>query len=351
MPNSKIKILFFLFGGCGGAERMTLNIAKGMPKERFDVQFVVCGKLKDIYQFIPDGYKVTTIPWHNIHVFPRTRIARVMMKEKPDYAFSSTMGLNLLVLQVAKWFGIKVVVRNDNFIRIISSSALKTMRKRYKYASYVIAQQDEMRDELINEVELNPNKVVTLHNPIDTISINERINAPNPFETKGCINYLWVGNYLPTKGHDILAEAFKLVHACNPNSHLYFVGNIVESFPNYIKTKSIVNEANLQEYVHFVGQQSNPYKWMKYCDCFVLPSRLEGLPNVLLEAMYLRKPVVASVCVPVIDRIIEEGYNGYKVKPEDPEAMAVAMGKAIMLKDFGPTFKSATAEDFNLLFS
>ena len=89
---------------------------------------------------------------------------------------------------------------------------------------------------------------------------------------------------------------------------------------------------------------------MFHSDCFVLPSRLEGLPNVLLEAMYLKRPVVASVCIPVIDRMVEEGYNGYKVKPEQPVAMAEAMEKALSLKDFELTFRTAEKEDFINLF-
>ena len=89
---------------------------------------------------------------------------------------------------------------------------------------------------------------------------------------------------------------------------------------------------------------------MKYCDCFVLPSRIEGLPNVLIEAMYIGKPVVASVCIPVIDRMVENGYNGYKVQPEQPEQMATAMEKALLLKNFQMTFHLAEPKDFVKLF-
>lgn len=345
----KKKVLFFLYGGCGGAERMTLTIAKSLPLEKYDVEFVVCGRLKAIFPFIPTDYKINQIRWHNKYCFPHLRISKMIWSKKPDYVFCSTMGLNLLVLQVAKWLKVKAIVRNDNTVNILNKRTIKQMKKRYQYAEYVIAQQEEMASELINVIGLDSDKIVTLHNPIDTLSIDLKSKSPNPYPPN-TINYLWVGNYLPTKGHDILAEAFKIVHSKNSNAHLYFVGNIVKSMPNYIKTKKIVDDAGLQDYVHFMGQQSNPYVWMKYCDCFVLPSRLEGLPNVLLEAMYLRRPVVASVCVPVIDRMVKEGYNGYKVRPEQPVAMAEAMEKALLLNNFELTFKTATKEDFVNLF-
>ena len=349
MTNRK-KVLFFLFGGVGGAERMTVNIGKMLPWGEYYVMFVVCGQSTSILKFIPDEYQVIRIPWRNIHMFPRLRMGRVILSEKPDFVFSSTAGLNILLLQVAKFLKVKCIVRNDNMVNYVSLQTQKKMAKTYRTAYRVIAQQEEMQQDLINLIGTDNQHVVCLHNPLDLSNILPKLDEPSPYQDNDCIKYLWVGNYLPTKGHDIITEAFKIVHRNNPKTHLYFIGNIVETAPNYIKTKQIVEDAKLQDYVHFVGHQSNPYKWMKYCDCFVLPSRIEGLPNVLIEAMYIGRPVVASVCIPVIDRMVEEGYNGYKIKPEQPTAMAEAMEKAIQLKDFKMTFPLAKPEDFVKLF-
>lgn len=346
----KVKVLFFLFGGVGGAERMTVNIAKMLPRNMYVVKFVVCGRMTSIIRFIPSEYEVKRIPWHNIHCFPRIRLANVILQERPDFVFSSTVVLNILLLQIAKILQVKCIVRNDCMVQFVNVVTQKKMAKTYKSAYRIIAQQEEMQQDLIDLIGTDNQHVVCLHNPLDLDNILPKLKEPSPYPNDDSINYLLVGNYLPVKGHDIIAEAFKIVHERNPKTHLYFVGNIVETFPNYIKTKQIVEEANLKDYVHFVGYQINPYKWLKYCDCFVLASRLEGLPNVLLEAMYLKRPVVASVCIPVIDRIVEEGYNGYKVKPEQPEAMAQAMEKALFLKDFEMTFKLADREDFVSLF-
>ena len=76
----KKKVLFFLFGGCGGAERMTINIGKMLHRDRYEIKFVVCGRLDKIYDFIPKEYEVIRIHWHNIYVFPRLRIGRVLLK-------------------------------------------------------------------------------------------------------------------------------------------------------------------------------------------------------------------------------------------------------------------------------
>lgn len=70
----------------------------------------------------------------------------------------------------------------------------------------------------------------------------------------------------------------------------------------------------------------------KNANCFVLPSRVEGLPNSLVDAMFLCRPVVATRCIPMIERMVEEGVNGYTVPVGDIELMADAMIKAINLK-------------------
>lgn len=134
------------------------------------------------------------------------------------------------------------------------------------------------------------------------------------------------------------------------NAHLYLVGGFDKNSKYYQEISSLIINNNLQNDIHVIGYDSNPYKWMKYCDCFVLPSRIEGLPNALIEAMYLKRPVVAARCIPIISNIIEQGYNGFLVEKEDYNNMANAMIKAITLKNFEMTYKPSTSLDFIKLF-
>ena len=77
--------------------------------------------------------------------------------------------------------------------------------------------------------------------------------------------------------------------------------------------------------VIFLGFQANPWRYFKHADAFILPSRYEGLPNVLLEALALGTPVVVSDCPGGIREIRESVGNMAVVPPEDPGALAEAI--------------------------
>lgn len=352
MTNKKYKVLLFLFGGVGGAERMTVNIGKMLPRDRYEVKFVVCGRFTEILKFIPSDYDVIRIQWHNIYVFPRLRMGYVIFKERPDFVFSSTMALNILLIQVSGLFKIKCIVRNDNMLSFASPKLFRKMSKWYPHAHHIVAQQEEMYDELIRMIPLKCDQVVTLHNVIDRDTISKKLeNADNPFPNDNSLNYVWVGRINEKKGQDILIKALYLLRKNDSRAHVYFVGPYDEKSAYYKQLQSLINEYQLNGYVHFVGYDTNPYRWVKHCDCFVLPSRLEGLPNALIEAQYIGRPCVATECIPMIKRIIAEGSNGYTVPTEDAEAMAAAMRKALLLGNIKMTYQPSSVDEFIHLFN
>ena len=105
------------------------------------------------------------------------------------------------------------------------------------------------------------------------------------------------------------------------------------------------------EDVHCLGYKSNPYPYIKYADCFVLSSRWEGLPNVLIESLHLGTPVAAFKCVPVVERIVEQGINGFVATPENVDSLAGAMDKALLLGRISSSYSGASVEEFKKLFA
>ena len=114
MSQKKKKVLFFLPPTVGGAERMTVLIAKMLPQDEFEVKFVVVGRgLGDIVRFIPSGYSIRQIPIKSIWCGGTIKMWNVVREEKPDIVFSSLLYLNARLTIVAKLCGTKVIVRNN----------------------------------------------------------------------------------------------------------------------------------------------------------------------------------------------------------------------------------------------
>lgn len=351
MRENRKKVLFFLPGGVGGAERMSITLSKFLPKEKYDVKYVIVGRLKQIYSFIPDEAQVKVLPVSNKWMLLTLRIFILIKKEQPDFVFSSVMYLNIRLLLAAKMAGVKCIVRNDNTLRFVGADTRFFIKKTYPMAHKIIAQQEEMQEEIIKECGVSNRKCIVLHNPIDTETIDKKLmSSDNPYPLNDNINNVWVGRFSPDKGQDILVKALGELHRSGFKAHVWFVGRYDESTDFFKHIKHDIAEYGIEDYVHFVGYDNNPYRWIKYCDCFVMPSRLEGLPNALVEAQHIGRPCVATECIPMIRRIIKNGLNGYTVLSEDYKAMAEAMRKAYKLGDIMMTYQPATVKDFIRLF-
>ena len=350
--DKKRKILFFILPDIGGAERISITMSKYLDPTTYEIKFVVVAlKVGNIIQYIPQYHEVIHLKIRNIWDFTTIKMISLLKKEKPYAVFATNMFLNTRVLTAASFVGgIKKIIRNANYLSTLDKVTYTLCKLTYSKSDIIVAQQEEMKDDIVNHLKVNPEKVIVLHNPLDTDLINEKlVGVTTPFPQDGCTNYVWVGRISRTKGQDVLIKAFNIVYHKNQNTQLYFVGRTEdERFKEELD--KMVEDYHLSKNVHFIGFDSNPYRWIKYCDCFVLPSRIEGLPNALVEAQYLGRPCVATVCIPMIDRIIHEGVNGYKVPSEDYETMAVAMEEATNLGNVSITYQPTPKEKFIHLF-
>jgi len=348
------KILIFLPAGVGGAQRVGITIGKILVRHDFDVHYVIFGDSQSkINAILPENSKCHYIRNNYLRWF---RMRGLIGKEGADIVFAPCRAISRDLIMATKPFGFKgkVIVRSDNPLHTLKSWQQWLIRKTFKYADTVIAQQEEMQEEMINEYPVPANKVVVIHNPIDYEKIDKQSKAESPYELPdNTKKYVWVARVSEskTKGHDYLLEAFKKVHDKDRQSHLFLVGAYDPQGVFYKELEAYIKESKLEDSVHFVGFDSNPYRWVKNADCFVLPSRVEGLPNALVEAMYLGKPVVATRCLPIIDRMVADGVNGYRVEVGDIDAMADAMLKALELKDVRLVYKPSDDKDIIAVFN
>ncbi len=187
--------------------------------------------------------------------------------------------------------------------------------------AYIVALSNNMFNK-IAKLGINNNKIVLIPNFVDDDFFRLSPNVPGT-------NILFVGGLKHVKGVDILIEAMhKLV---NKRNHRHIRLTIVGDGEEREKIKNIVNNYNLNSHVRLIG--SVPYNlvktYMNDASMLVLPSRSEGLPNVILQAMAAGLPIVATRVGGVPD-LIKDGINGLLVPPEDPEELAKAIERLLV---------------------
>ena len=196
------------------------------------------------------------------------KIMRIMRRERPHVVFCSLMVYNSRVALAAHLTGgVKIVVRNNNDFTRMRKDKLLLCKATYPFANVIIAQQEEMKQDIINHIPKVADKVVVLQNPVDVSTIKAKANAPSPFpldiRQNGC-NYVCVARFAYAKGQDVLAKAFAILAKRNKDAHLYFVGKYDENDRYYKKVKQLVTDTGLDNRVHFVGFDDDPYRWMRH---------------------------------------------------------------------------------------
>ena len=349
------KILFFVQDGVGGAERMSALIGRELDSHSNDVCFCLIKRpLKStITDFIPKHINRTYITGKN-GLLCLFAMIWTIIRQRPSFIFSSVFNLNTKLLLSKIFFpGKRFIIRCDNYLYTYTPRQRKLLAYTYPKADKIIAQTEEMRDELVNQVGIDSTKVIVLHNPIDTKTIEKKLSdSINPYPDDGKKHIVAVGRFNPQKGFDMLADAFLKICDSRSDIELYIVGD------NSIMDGKIHHDISLKfkkkgkiNCLHCVGYKDNPYSYIKYADCFVLSSRWEGLPNVLIESLYLETPVAAFKCIPIIERIVRDGIDGCLAEKDDVSSLSDAIIGALKIGKVKMSYTPTEIKDFIELFN
>jgi glycosyltransferase involved in cell wall biosynthesis len=129
------------------------------------------------------------------------------------------------------------------------------------------------------------------------------------------------GRLSPEKGFDLLLSAMSIVRKRLPESDLTILGE--GTLAGQLSAQA--ERLGLNPCVCFAGFRQNPWPYFKHATALVLPSRYEGLPNVVLEGLALETPVVAFDCPGAIRELKASCPSLLTVPPENPQALAEAM--------------------------
>ena len=170
------------------------------------------------------------------------------------------------------------------------------------------------------------NWVMPIQNGVYCPSLEQKSSKMSSYDdAKGheIARIIFVGTIeIDRKGLDVLINAVEILTRDSFDS---FSLDIVGDGPDLRRVKEMVASKDLSSIVNFLGESSAPLDLMRHSDLLVLPSRREGLPNVMLEAMSCGVCVIASSCPVGPSEVICHGDNGWLVPVGDSMALAEAM--------------------------
>jgi len=154
--------------------------------------------------------------------------------------------------------------------------------------------------------------------------VNPTLPATAPVNPSGRGYILAMGRLFPQKGFDILIKAFA-ASAASLDHDLVIAGQGEE----LASLRALAATSGMADRVIFPGHVADPSYLLSHCKLFVLSSRYEGFPNVLLEAMSHGRPVISTRFPSGAHDFIEHGVNGFLVPVEGVAELAAAMDRIV----------------------
>ncbi len=328
---SKPKLALFLPGLYGGgAERVMLNLAKGIAGRGYPVDLVLGRAEGSFLVDVPASVRLVDLNVARI-LLGTPALMKYLRRERPAALLSVLHG-NMMALWAKPLAGypVRIVLAEHNTLSLVAGgNSLRwrfyplLARAFYPWADAIVAVSRGVADDLAQTIKIRRDRIQVIYNPIVTPEMFEKSAAALDhawFKNGEPPVVLAVGRLTGQKGFDVLLQAFARVRK-NHSARLLILGE-GEERPGL---ERLVKDLGLEEAVSLPGFVSNPYAYMAQAAVFVLSSRWEGLPTVMVEALSLGTPIVATDCPSGPREILSDGKYGRLVPVEDPFALAAAI--------------------------
>ncbi len=299
MPTRNLKkVIFFLPTlSIGGGERVVSDLSLSFPDAIETIIVLLKNKVSYPYKgkVISLDIPISNPLFLRIYYFfvCLFRFKKIIKEENPDYVISFGPPLNIVNLFSNK----KNILRVDN---VMSSSGKGLVYKVliklfYNKAPKIICVSRVAAEDLINNFGIKKEKIMVIHNPLNVKEIQGLILEPLGPE---CVEIfrkpviITAGRLTKQKNQKCLIKAFRRVKNKIKEAQLVILGNGELE----LKLRLLAKDLKIEESVHFLGWQKNPFKLLARARVFVLSSLWEGLPCVVLEAMACGTPVISVDC-------------------------------------------------------
>jgi GalNAc-alpha-(1->4)-GalNAc-alpha-(1->3)-diNAcBac-PP-undecaprenol alpha-1,4-N-acetyl-D-galactosaminyltransferase len=221
--------------------------------------------------------------------------------------------------------------RNDPAVQSLGKMWDWLRRRIYRYADVITANSRGVLKTLANFVP--PSKLAYVPNvmAIPSEDDSQVFDAPT---------ILAIGRLHPQKAYDVLLDAFALLVSQAPEWRLSCIGE----GPLQEALQRQAERLNIAKQVTWHGRIGNPFAYYRSAEIFVMPSRYEGTPNALLEAMSCGLPVVVSDAASGPLEYVENEVSGLVVPVNHPQALAEALLRLIAAPDLRQRLGQAAHE-------
>ena len=331
-------IPYFCFGG---AETMCENLTYALKAKGHEVTVVslypertpISARMEQagvriLYLDKKLGMDVSMVP----------KLAKIMGAERPD-AVHTHLDVIKYAVAAAKLAGIKTCVHTVHNVadKEAEGRVQKIINKTYFKLGWStpVALSPEVQRSIVSFYGLDAPKVPVIYNGIDL----SRCIPKERYGAGETVTLVHIGRFNEQKNHEGLLQAFQKIRKSCPQCHLNLLGDgeLRQSMEAYAK------ELGISENVHFQGSQSDVYPFLHDADLFLLPSKYEGMPMTIIEAMGTGLPIVASAVGGVPD-MLRDRESGL-LTACDPDAVSQAVLTLIGREDLREKLGKAAKED------
>jgi glycosyltransferase involved in cell wall biosynthesis len=324
---SKPKRILYIHGisAIGGAERDLLCLFERIDRQRFE-PFVVCP---------PDGPLIREVKQLKVPVYPMSLPSWHKLKSTffiPWAVWSlfkliRDLKIDLVHVNEYWWGPISYIASRMAHVPCVVHIRQEIEPRRikqywFKKPDRMIAVSNHIRNVAIKSG-VDPTHVVVIYSGINTsvtVSPNDGKKVRQQYQLTASQPVIGtVASLFPRKGHEYLLEALVEIRKKIPDIHCLIIGEGDDRYRTMLL--EMVQVHDLKQVVTFTGFQQEVLVHIATMDIFVLPSVLEGFGIVLLEAMAMGKPVVATT-VGGISEVVEDQVTGLLVPPKDSGTLA-----------------------------
>ncbi|MDQ2074389.1 glycosyltransferase [Haloarcula sp. NS06] len=320
----------------GGAEQVAITIANGLADRGYNIDLLLSRASGELRSELSEQVSIVELPPSKTPVVGVAAhlpfLVTYLNKHKPAALFPHLEHPSIVSLAINRFLDVDTTViptQHSAFGHEVEATPKDQIVRRivprlYPASDQIVSVSEGVADSLADRTPVERSDISVLYNPVDVEQIRERAGQTVEHEWVESNDrdvVLFVGRHAGQKNLDGWVRAFETVANRNSNARAIIAGK----GPCREKVQATVERLGLSDVVSLPGFVDNPYRYMAKSDAFLLSSRYEGLPTVLIECLAVGCPIVSTDCPSGPREILSDGKYGTLVPVDNMNGLANAV--------------------------